>query len=209
MRRCPTRAHLIASPTATPWNAWTCATRSRRCPGARAFLQNLLQNMLVPADIGNKLRQLAVLLLKQPQFAHAEPAVELLPTGEHLLRNPDPPDRFDTGVPSPPASTRMQSARPCNATSSSSSLPRRLHNAEKLSLKTNEKQRGVIQRSSLQSSRSRRSVSHAVAQTRIAVRHRGRTWLLYPARFSGHQGRTHRLGGRECTVTTTIALRHR
>ena len=51
--------------------------------------------MLIQAEIGDQLLQLAVFvleLLQAPQLAGTKPAIQLLPAVERLLRNPHPPD---------------------------------------------------------------------------------------------------------------------
>ena len=55
------------------------------------------KDVLVQAQIGDQLFQVAVLvleLLQPPQLTHAEPAIELLPTIERLLRDPHPTDHL-------------------------------------------------------------------------------------------------------------------
>ena len=64
------------------------ATSSRRRPGVKAFCQNVLEDVLVQTQVGNKLFQLPVFILKlfqTPQLCNAQAAVHLLPAVERLL----------------------------------------------------------------------------------------------------------------------------
>ena len=72
-----------------------------------------LQDVLVEAQIGHKLLQLPVLVLKlleTTELDRPKLAEEFLPTVERLLRDPIRRSTSATGVPSPPASTQRRSA---------------------------------------------------------------------------------------------------
>lgn len=78
---------------------WVAAQVDRRSRVAvqapELFCQNVLQDMLVQAQVRNQLFQLPVLvleLLHLPQLADAKPAVHFLSAVEGLLRYPHPAD---------------------------------------------------------------------------------------------------------------------
>ena len=79
--------------------------RDELAPPPRAselFCQDVLEDVLVQAQVRDQLLELAVLvleLLQPPQLADAEPAVHLLPAVERLLRNPIRRITSATGVP--------------------------------------------------------------------------------------------------------------
>jgi len=74
------------------------ASSSRR----QSFSQNVLQDVFVETQVGNKLFQLSILVLKRlqaSQLANAETTVHLLPTVKRLLRDPYSRMTSATGVP--------------------------------------------------------------------------------------------------------------